>query len=181
MTLAEFSAFPWPENEAWELIWEVPVLAPRPRWKHQTLMLALSRFLEDNLPEDPEYAIFPEVDVKLPPARSWVVPDIAVFFADQIGEDTRPIELAPLLAVEIASPSTVSIDVGPKRDAYAAAGTPEYWTVDPDTGAVAIHIGPSEGQYRQLTTDPDGYIESALLGVSFRISRAGKKYKLLTR
>lgn len=180
MTLEEFCAFPWPQNEAWELIWEVPVLAPRPRWKHQSLMLTLGQFLDDQLDED-KYMVLPEVDVKLPPARSWVVPDIAVFHARDIGENTRPIELAPLLAVEILSPGTSSIDVGPKRDAYAESGTHEYWTIDPDNGAVGLHVEPEGREYRKLSTDADGFIHSPFLDVHFRVTREGKKFRLVTR
>jgi Uma2 family endonuclease len=36
------------------------------------------------------------------------------------------------LVVEIISPSTKAIDKGPKRNEYAAAGVPRYWTVDRD-------------------------------------------------
>jgi Uma2 family endonuclease len=180
MTLEEFSSFPWPQNEAWELIWEVPVLAPRPRWKHQSLMLVLGEFLRKNLtPKD--YRVLPEVDVILPPAHSVVVPDLAVFNRSEIGEDERPIASVPVLAIEILSPGTASIDVGPKRDAYAEAGTSEYWTVDPDNRGVAVHVEPVNREYRNLTTDADGYIQSPLLQVSFKITREDGDFHIQTR
>lgn len=180
MTLDEFASFPWPENEAWELIWEVPVLVPRPRWKHQSLMLVLGEFLRKNLATK-EFRVLPEVDVLLPPSRSVVLPDLAVFNRSEIGEDERPITSVPVLAIEILSPGTASIDVGPKRDAYAEAGTAEYWTVAPDNRAVAVHIEPENREYRNLTTDTDGYIHSPLLDVSFTITREDGDFHIRTR
>lgn len=79
------------------------------------------------------------------------------------------------------SPHTLSVDVGPRCDACAESGTPEHWTVDPANGAVAVHVEPADREYRQLSTDADGYIRAPLLDATFRISRDGKKYRLLAR
>ena len=38
----------------------------------------------------------------------------------------------PILAIEVASPSTVRYDRGLKRRGYQKAGVAEYWIVDPD-------------------------------------------------
>ncbi|HET7326233.1 MAG TPA: Uma2 family endonuclease [Nocardioidaceae bacterium] len=40
---------------------------------------------------------------------------------------------APLLAVEVLSPSTRLIDINLKRARYEAVGCPSYWVVDPDS------------------------------------------------
>ena len=45
---------------------------------------------------------------------------------------TRGIEGAPLLVVEVLSPSTTRHDRGRKARRYAALGIPHYWIVDPD-------------------------------------------------
>lgn len=39
----------------------------------------------------------------------------------------------PDFVLEVASPSTADVDIGPKRDDYAALGIPEYWRFD-ETG-----------------------------------------------
>ena len=44
----------------------------------------------------------------------------------------------PDFVLEVASPSTADIDVGPKRDDYAALGVAEYWRFD--------HTGEHHGQ-----------------------------------
>jgi Uma2 family endonuclease len=53
-------------------------------------------------------------------------------------EDLTPRDLptAPLLAVEVLSPSTRRIDMTLKRSIYEAAGCPSFWTVDPDGPAI---------------------------------------------
>jgi Uma2 family endonuclease len=180
MTLDEFSAFPWPLNEAWELIWEAPVLAPRPVPSHQLLLLALSKFLDVQVASRPGLITLIEVDVKLPPSLSWVVPDIAVIDTGKMDINNPPLTGAPLLVVEILSPATASADVGPKRDAYAEAGVPEYWTVDPDACSASVHVNPDGGEYKHLRADEEGFMESPLLGCRFRVVRRGHGFEILT-
>ena len=45
---------------------------------------------------------------------------------------SRDLPVAPLLTVEILSPSTRRIDLTLKRSRYEEAGTASYWVVDPD-------------------------------------------------
>lgn len=85
--------------------------------------------------------------------RGLVLSDVFVLF----GEDTMAPDIAywtarrrpevgrgridgpvPDLVVEIASPSTVTNDRGPKRERYAAAGVREQWLVDPEDGSVEV-------------------------------------------
>jgi len=47
---------------------------------------------------------------------------------------------APDLVIEIASPSTARHDQRAKLDAYASAGVPEYWVIDPDAQTVKLLI-----------------------------------------
>ena len=47
--------------------------------------------------------------------------------------------IVPDLAIEIVSPSSVRRDRIEKRIAYARAGVREYWIVDPERRAIAVH------------------------------------------
>jgi Uma2 family endonuclease len=65
------------------------------------------------------------------------IPDITVMLAEEwlaLQEKEAAIDLdltAPLLVVEVVSPSTKSTDYRAKRTEYAARDIPEYWIVDP--------------------------------------------------
>jgi Uma2 family endonuclease len=47
-------------------------------------------------------------------------------------------EAAPILVVEVISPSTKSTDLGEKRSEYAARGIQEYWLINPLKNTVAV-------------------------------------------
>ena len=59
-----------------------------------------------------------------------VQPDLLI--ARRTDLTDRDLPAAPVLAVEILSPSTRRIDLTLKRSRYEAAGCPAYWVVDPD-------------------------------------------------
>ncbi|MGY4719341.1 Uma2 family endonuclease [Naumannella huperziae] len=65
----------------------------------------------------------------------------------------RDLPAAPLLAVEILSPSTRLIDLNLKRARYQQAGSPSYWVVDPEARTVTVW---------ELAAD--GYAEAASAG-----------------
>jgi len=48
----------------------------------------------------------------------------------------RDLPVAPLLAVEVLSPSTRRFDLHPKRARYEAAGCANFWVVDPDAPSI---------------------------------------------
>jgi len=51
----------------------------------------------------------------------------------------RGIEGAPLLVVEVLSPSTRTQDRTVKARRYAALGIPHYWLVDPEAGRIECY------------------------------------------
>jgi Uma2 family endonuclease len=53
---------------------------------------------------------------------------------------------APLLVIEVISPSTKNIDYRSKRTEYAARDIPEYWIVDPLEAKVSVLVN-SDGWY----------------------------------
>ena len=63
-------------------------------------------------------------------------PDLLV--ARKADFTARDLPVAPLLAVEILSPSTRRVDLTLKRARFEAAGCPSYWVVDPDEPSVII-------------------------------------------
>jgi Uma2 family endonuclease len=76
-----------------------------------------------------------------------VQPDIVVV-ADPGRVSGRGIEGAPLLAVEILSPSTGSRDRGLKAQRYARLGVLHYWLVDPEARSIEA-LRAVDGQFRR--------------------------------
>jgi Uma2 family endonuclease len=52
---------------------------------------------------------------------------------------TTLLEGAPILAVEILSPSDTQENIAEKVDTYLSAGTPLVWLVDPHFRTVTVH------------------------------------------
>ncbi|MEM2445717.1 MAG: Uma2 family endonuclease [Candidatus Bathyarchaeia archaeon] len=50
-----------------------------------------------------------------------------------------PLEVCPVLVIEVIRPSTRTIDLVEKVQDYARVGIPEYWVVDAERGEVIIH------------------------------------------
>jgi Uma2 family endonuclease len=66
----------------------------------------------------------------------------------------RDLPAAPVLAVEVLSPSSRLIDTHVKRERFERAGTPAYWVVDPvanphQARLIAWELG-DDGRYRQV-------------------------------
>jgi Uma2 family endonuclease len=65
---------------------------------------------------------------------------------------SRDLPTAPLLAVEVLSPSTRHIDLSLKRARYEAAGCASYWVIDPDVPSI-----------RAWDLEDGGYVQTAAL------------------
>ena len=83
-----------------------------------------------------------------PTDRRSVQPDLLVVRRDDLGEKniTRPL----LLAVEVLSPGTRSVDLLLKRGVYQESGVASYWLVDPDQPSVTVLELDRAGRYQQV-------------------------------
>ncbi|MGI8948848.1 MAG: Uma2 family endonuclease [Ornithinimicrobium sp.] len=121
-----------------------PTLA-RPRSpRHQVLVLALARRLQDASPASLQALIAP-VDVRIDDA-TVLQPDVLIVPRSEVGE--RFVR-HPVLAVEVRSPSTRSIDLTCKKARYERAGCASYWVVDP-VGRSLTAWDLVEGRYVQV-------------------------------
>ncbi|GAA1638182.1 Uma2 family endonuclease [Georgenia ruanii] len=127
LTRADLDAMP-DDGHRHELVDGALVVTPAPRPRHQTAVLRLAVLLDRACPKDLQVFVAP-LDVAL--AEDTVLePDVLV--APRADLTERDLAAAPVLAVEVLSPSTRLIDLHLKRARYEAAGTPSYWVVDPD-------------------------------------------------
>lgn len=116
------------DGHRYELLDGALVVTPAPRPLHQFVVARLSRVLGGAAPPGVEVLTSP-LDIVL--ADDTVVqPDVLV--AHRTAFTERDLPQAPLLAVEVLSPSTRQVDLLLKRERYRSAGCPAYWVVDPD-------------------------------------------------
>ncbi len=115
------------DGHRYELIDGSLVVTPTPSHLHQRAVLELAYRLRQVCPPELEVVISP-FDVAL--AQDTVMqPDVLVARRRDLTE--RDLPSAPVLAVEVLSPSTRRIDLTLKRSRLEAAGCECYWVIDP--------------------------------------------------
>ena len=145
LTRADLQSVP-DDGHRYELIDGVLVVSPAPRIRHQRTLLNLVRVLDAARPPDLTL-LFAPVDVVL--ADDTVIqPDLLVAPHDAFTDNDLP--AAPLLAVEVLSPSTRGVDLLLKKERLQRAGCPHYWAVDPDVPSV-VAWALVDGVYREVT------------------------------
>jgi len=115
------------DGHRYELIDGTLIVTPAPGFRHQVVSIRLAVLLDRSCPPDlcvlaAPFAVGLGVDTE-------VQPDLLVAPRDAFTDQDLP--GAPLLAVEILSPSTRLIDLNLKRARYEEAGCASYWVVDP--------------------------------------------------
>ena len=120
------------DGHRYELIDGALVVTPAPTPPHQIVVVRLWQALDSACPDSLRVLVAP-LDVALDDS-SVLQPDLLV--ARRADFTKRDLPTAPLLAVEVLSPSTRRIDLTLKRDRYQAAGCPSYWVVDPDEPSI---------------------------------------------
>jgi Uma2 family endonuclease len=143
LTRADLEAMP-EDGRRHELLEGAIVVTPSPGFAHQKAVMTLLDLLRPGLPDGLVLFTGP-FDVVLS-ERSVVVPDLLVAARTQFTD--RDLPGAPLLIVEVASPSTRLIDRTTKRDLYERAGVPSYWLVDPAGPTITV-LQLQHGRYRE--------------------------------
>ncbi|MGL5816583.1 MAG: Uma2 family endonuclease, partial [Phycicoccus sp.] len=118
-----------------ELVDGALVVTPSPRVRHQWVLGEIVAVLRAACPAELKVLSAP-LDVVLA-IDTVVQPDALV--APRGALIGRELEEAPLLAVEVLSPSTQMIDRTLKLSRYERAGTPAYWLVDPEEPRLIAH------------------------------------------
>ncbi|MBK9102238.1 MAG: Uma2 family endonuclease [Austwickia sp.] len=143
-TRDDLDAMPHDGNR-YELIDGLLIVTPAPGFRHQVVVLELAVRLRTACPEGLQVVTAP-FDVALGPG-TVLQPDVLV--ARRADFTERDLPVAPLLAVEVLSPSTRLYDLNHKRARLERAGCTSYWVVDPDTPAVTAWTL-IDGAYQQV-------------------------------
>ena len=144
-----------------ELIDGVLIVSPSPSYLHQTMASLLHVALAAGCPE--EFAATQAVEVRVNTRRS-LIPDVLVVSSEAAAR--LPSKFSPhevLLAVEIVSPGSQTIDRFAKPALYAEAGIPFYWRIE-TTDGIEVHT------YR-LDQPSGGYRETGLFTTSIEIDQ----------
>lgn len=133
LTAVDLKSLP-DDGHRYELLDGTLLVSPAPGFSHQTVLGQLHIQLAAACPRDLRVILAPFAILFTPSTE--LQPDLLV--APRSDFTAKNLPTAPLLAVEIRSPSTALIDRTLKRAVYARYGTPSYWLVDPDPDAPSI-------------------------------------------
>lgn len=164
LTRDDLDAMP-DDGHRYELLDGSLIVTPAPSHRHQHSLVRLVSILLPLVPDDLEM-LFAPFDVALA-ADTVLQPDLLI--GSRADFTSRDLPVAPLLAVEVLSPSTRRIDLHTKRARYEAAGCPSYWVVDPDDPAI-IAWELRDGQYAEVARarDTETFRVTAPFPVEFR-------------
>jgi Uma2 family endonuclease len=127
LTVEDLGLLPDGANK-YELDDGVLVVSPAPAVNHQIALQRLSEVLGPACPSD--YLVLPGPGVEMTKYQ-YRIPDMVVVRVDAVGFEDVTITKPPVLAIEVASPSTAMYDRNRKKDVYAGFGIASYWIVTP--------------------------------------------------
>lgn len=134
LTRADLDAMP-PDGRRHELIDGAIVVTPAPSRRHQRASIRLAAQLLAACSPHLEVLAAP-FDVALS-EHTVVEPDLLVAPVDAFTDADLP--TAPLLVIEILSPSTRLLDLRHKLGLYEEAGVEHYWVLDPRAERLVVH------------------------------------------
>jgi Uma2 family endonuclease len=140
-TVADLEQLP-DDGLQYELLDGVLLVSPAPMLQHQWVVKRLSFVLESGCPPELE-VYFAPVDWQ-PDDRTSLQPDIVVVNTKD-AQNAKALIAAPVLAVEVLSPTTRRKDSVFKRSKYQDAGVTSYWMVDPDRDHPSILVCELQG------------------------------------
>jgi Uma2 family endonuclease len=147
LTVQDLDLLPDDGNK-YELDDGVLVVSPATAIRHQLVLARLTVMLQAAGPAD--FLVLPGPGVEMTKFQ-FRIPDLVVVRVDSIGIEDKTVTKPPVLAIEIASPSTAIYDRNRKKDVYASFGIPSYWIVKPsldDPRLTAFEL--RHGSYRQV-------------------------------
>src|SRR5260221_11575847 len=127
LTVEDLDLLPDDGNK-YELDDGVLVVSPAPALNHQFVLGRLTVLLDAARPA--EFLVLPGPGVEMTKYQ-YRIPDLVVVRVDSVGFEDKSVTRPPVLAIEIASPSTAIYDRNRKKDVYAGFGIASYWIVTP--------------------------------------------------
>ena len=146
-SVADLESMP-DDGRRYELVDGELLVTPAPGWAHQEAALSLAELLRRACPRDLRVLVGP-FSVQ-PDMYNELQPDVLVARYTDLTPKNLPV--APVLAVEVISPSSALTDASLKRAAYARLGVACFWLVDPDPELPSLTAFEREGrEFRQVS------------------------------
>jgi Uma2 family endonuclease len=133
-------------SHRYELIDGMLLVSPAPGVRHQKIVAKLVVRLDAACP--PDMHVLPAPFAVRPSASTELQPDVLVAREEDLTDKWLPV--APVLAVEVLSPSTALNDLNNKKAAYERLGVPSYWVVDPQEPRLTVFELDADGRYEQV-------------------------------
>jgi Uma2 family endonuclease len=139
-TYEDYAAMP-DDGKRYQIVDGVLFMSPSPNIGHQETVGEIFAYLRDHVKQAKLGKVYiAPLDVELSP-KTVVQPDVLVILIAHLERiSNKRVIGAPDLVVEVASPGTTGFDRRQKQDAYAHAGVPEYWIVDPTSHTVELLV-----------------------------------------
>ncbi|MEU4741473.1 Uma2 family endonuclease [Actinosynnema sp. NPDC023658] len=134
------------DGRRYELVDGQLFVSPAPGLRHQKIVVKIAVLLDANCPDD--LSVLTAPFAVRPTERTELQPDVLVGRNVDFTEKLLPV--APLLAVEVLSPSTGIRDLTIKKNAYERMGVPSYWVIDPQEPVMVVYELDAEGRYQQV-------------------------------
>ncbi|WP_033437343.1 Uma2 family endonuclease [Saccharothrix sp. NRRL B-16314] len=118
-------------------------VSPARGYRHQRVVLKLGALLDAACPDD--LTVLPAPFAVRPSGNTELQPDVLV--GRDVDFTDKLLPVAPLLAVEVLSPSTGIVDLTLKKGAYERMGVVSYWIIDPRELTLTVFELDSDGRY----------------------------------
>ncbi len=144
---------------------------PPNKWNHARTVEEMARLIRSQVDPEKIYVVTTVFGlmIRQEPVTTRV-PDLAVFYVNQIVEQDGYIHSAPELVVEVLSPANTRAERAEKLKDYESLGVPEVWVVSPEARSVEILLL-QDGRMITAALLREGQLQPRLLpGVSVDIA-----------
>jgi Uma2 family endonuclease len=136
LTIEDLESMP-DDGHRYELLDGTLLESPAPAWSHQDVVGRTSLALMEACVPGHRVLLAPFA-VTFGTRDTELQPDVLVARYGDLTAKNLP--SAPVLAVEVRSPSTALVDLNLKKAAYERFGVASYWIVDPDAPMLVAHV-----------------------------------------
>jgi Uma2 family endonuclease len=177
-TYADYAALP-EDGRRFEVIDGQLIEMPAPTILHQRVILAFAFAIDQSLIGTAWGILISPIDVRLSGLSkagkpdSVVQPDLVVV---PNGTDGAYVLGAPLVAIEVLSPSTAKHDQETKRELFERYGVGEFWIVDPVKQRVTVYRRVGKSFAPPTSHDFSETLEiAALPGIAVHLPEVAKR------